>query len=204
MEPEVKPAPAPAAPAPNVEDIAVPERSEPGPVAADFTTGLTASESEPPEDSQPRLRGMAFARSVGWAVLICLIDGVGWATVQYRETVVSLWPQSASFYAALSMPVSIRGVALTDIAYQQAYEDGQPVLSVTGKVVNVGDRKLAVPEIRVVLLDNAKHELYHWTFNAGIATLKPGAESPFMTRLSSPPPETRNLNVRFAENGEPK
>jgi len=39
-------------------------------------------------------------------------------------------------------------------------------------------------------------------FNAGVQSLKPGAESPFVTRLSSPPPEARNLNIRFAEAGE--
>lgn len=207
VEPESKPAIAPVAPAPNLDETAVPERSEPGEASAGFATGLAAGGTGPrsePEEAPRRSRGVAFAQSVGWAVLIFLIAGIGWATVQYRETIVSLWPQSAIFYAALGMPVNVRGVALADIAYQQAYEDGQPVLSVTGKVINIGDRELAVPEIRVVLLDDTKHELYHWTFNAGIATLKPGAQSPFMTRLSRPPPETRNLNVRFAESGEPR
>jgi hypothetical protein len=53
----------------------------------------------------------------------------------------------------------------------------------------------------VVLLDDAQHELYQWTFDPGVPTLKPGSESPFVTRLSSPPPEARNLNVSFAESG---
>jgi predicted Zn finger-like uncharacterized protein len=149
-----------------------------------------------------RSRGAAFAQAVGWAALIFLIGTIGWGTIQYRETIASLWPQSASFYALLRLPVNVRGVALTNIAYKQDYEDGQPVLSVSGKVVNISKREQPVPEIRVVLLDDAKHELYHWTFDAGIPTLKPGGESPFMTRLSSPPPEARNLNVRFAETGD--
>ena len=33
-------------------------------------------------------------------------------------------------------------------------------------------------------------------------TLKPGAQSPFVTRLSSPPPDARNVNIRFAEAGD--
>ena len=151
-----------------------------------------------------RSRGTALAQSVGWMALIFLIGTIGWGTVQYRETIASLWPQSASLYAAMGLPVNIRGITLTNIAYKQEYEDGQPVLSVTGKVVNISKREQAVPEIRVVLLDDAKHELYHWTFDAGIPTLKPGSESPFTTRLSSPPPEARNLNVRFSEAGDPR
>ena len=71
-----------------------------------------------------------------------------------------------------------------------------------GKIVNVSDRELPVPVIRVMLSDEAQREIYHWMFAAGVQSLKPGAESPFVTRLSSPPAETRNLNIRFAQAGE--
>ena len=75
------------------------------------------------------------------------------------------------------------------------------IIQFVDKVVNICGRELPVPEISVVLTDDAKHELYHWTFDVGVPTLKAGAESPFITRLSSPPPEARNLNVRFADSG---
>jgi hypothetical protein len=139
---------------------------------------------------------------VGWLALLLLLGTIGWATIAYRETIASVWPPSASLYSLLGMPVNVRGVALTNIAYKQEYEGGQPVLSVTGKIVNVSNREQSVPEIRVVLMDDAKRELYHWTFDAGVPTLKPGAETPFTTRLSSPPADARNLNVRFAETGD--
>jgi hypothetical protein len=155
-----------------------------------------------PAESPRRWRGARFAQSAGWAALIVLIATIGWGSVQYRQAIASLWPRSASLYAAVGLPVNVRGIQLTNIAYQQEYQNGQPVLSVTGKVVNISNRELPVPEIRVVLLDDAKHELYHWNFDAGIPTLKPGGESTFVTRLSSPPPEARNLNVRFAESGD--
>jgi predicted Zn finger-like uncharacterized protein len=191
---------APVAPA-TIEQTSEPVAAEHG--ALDFGTVPNVEEAESvPEKIPRRSRGVAFAQSVGWAALIFLIGAIGWGTIHYRETIAALWPQSASLYAVLGLPVNVRGITLTNIAYKQEYEDGQPVLSVTGKVVNVSTRDQAVPEIRVVLLDDAKHELYHWTFDAGIPALKPGSESPFMTRLSSPPPEARNLNVRFAEAGD--
>ncbi len=124
------------------------------------------------------------------------------ASVQYRQAIANLWPPSASIYAVIGMPVNVRGIALVDVAYQQAVEDGQQVLSVSGKVVNISDRELPVPVIRVVLTDQAKRELYHWTFDVGVPTLKPGGQSPFVTRLSSPPPDARNVDIRFAEAGE--
>jgi predicted Zn finger-like uncharacterized protein len=162
-----------------------------------FKDSISASKESP-----RRSGGVRFAQSAGWAALIVLIATIGWGSVRYRQTIASLWPQSASLYAAVGLPVNVRGIELTNISYQQEYQDGQPVLSVTGKVVNISTRELPVPEIRVVLLDDAKHELYHWNFDAGIPTLKPGGESTFVTRLSSPPPEARNLNVRFAESGD--
>jgi hypothetical protein len=164
------------------------------------TEGYEAGEDEelPPQ----RSRGATFAQAVGWLALIGLLGSIGWASITYRETIASVWPPSASLYSLLGMPVNVRGIALTNIAYKQEYESGQPVLSVTGKIVNVSDREQPVPEIRVILMDDAKRELYHWTFDAGVPTLKPGAESPFTTRLSSPPADARNLNVRFAEAGD--
>lgn len=203
LEPEPIMAAPPAAPAyaPSaapVTEAAPSEGSSPNfaarPVSKD-------SISAPVERTPPR-RVANFAQSAGWAALIFLVAALGWASVQYRQTIASVWPRSASLYAAVGLPVNVRGIELTNISYQQEFEDGQPVLSVTGKVVNISNRELPVPEIRVVLLDEAKHELYHWNFDAGIPTLKPGGESTFVTRLSSPPPEARNLNVRFAESGD--
>jgi predicted Zn finger-like uncharacterized protein len=145
-----------------------------------------------------------LSQVAGWAALILIVIAIGWSGVQYRQTIASLWPQSASLYAALGLPVNVRGMALVNVAYQQDFEDGQPVLSVSGKVVNISDRELAVPELRAILTDDAQHELYHWTFDVGVPTLKAGAESSFITRLSSPPPDARNLNIRFADSGETK
>jgi len=157
------------------------------------------------EHARPRRRRRAastFAQTMGWAALVLLAVTTGWASVQFRQTIVDLWPQSAVVYGALGMPVTVRGITLSNIGYQQEVEDGQPVLAVTGKLTNVSDRELPVPIIRVVLTDDAKREVYHWMFDAGIPSLKPGAESSFTTRLASPPPEARNLNIRFAEAGE--
>jgi predicted Zn finger-like uncharacterized protein len=203
IEVEPEPVLAPVVPAPQPAAAAATEVVASTPGALDFGAAPPAEAPVSADGDVPRRSGgAAVAQSVAWAALILLIGAIGWATVQYRETIAGLWPQSASLYAAIGIPANIRGITLTNISYKQEYEDGQPVLSVTGKVVNTSARDQPVPEIRVVLLDDAKHELYHWTFDAGIATLKPGGESAFVTRLSSPPPEARNLNVRFAESGD--
>jgi hypothetical protein len=76
------------------------------------------------------------------------------------------------------------------------------MLVVTGKLANISDRTLSVPQIRVTLSDDDKRELYHWTFVPAVTALHPGQTTLFVTRLSSPPAAARHLDLRFAKAGE--
>lgn len=138
----------------------------------------------------------------GWLLLVVLVLAIGWAAIALRDNVVTWLPQSASLYAAVGLPVNPRGMDFTGIAYRKQVEDGQIVLAVTGNIVNRSTHELTVPPVRVALFDGDKHELYHWTFVAGVTTLKPGETTRFRTRLSSPPAGTHDLEVRFAREGE--
>jgi hypothetical protein len=100
------------------------------------------------------------------------------------------------------MKVSPSAIDFRDVNYHRESEDGITVLAVTGRIVNSGARELPVPQmVRVTLTDDSNHELYHWTFKTGAASLKPGQSVPFATRLSSPPIASRHLEVRFAKDG---
>ncbi len=202
-EPEVKREPEPE-PAADFAPAVAASVSPPAPSFATSDTLAAQASGERPQRRRRPLRSSALVQTMGWAALVLLAVSLGWASVQFRQNIADVWPQSASVYAALGLPVSASGITISNIAYQQEFEDGQPILAVSGKVVNTGDRELPVPVIRVVLTDQAKNEIYHWTFDVGVPSLKPGAESPFVTRLASPPPEARNLNIRFAEAGEPQ
>lgn len=202
--PEIEPEPEPA-----LEPVAAPP-PEPAPAPAapiapvSMQSAIKPSERPQPAPPRPRRpsRNAMIADAVAWAALIFLAITIGWAAVQYRQTIVELWPGVSPLYDVLGLPVETEGIALQDVAYQHEVEDGQPVLAVMGKIVNISDRELPVPVIRVMLSDEGQHEIYHWMFDAGVPSLKPGAESPFVTRLSSPPAEARILNIRFAEAGE--
>ena len=150
-------------------------------------------------------RGSFLSRAAlwgGWLLLVALVAAIGWTAVVLRDSVVTWLPQSASLYAAVGLPVSPHGMDFTGITYLKQVEDGQIVLAVSGNIVNRSSHELTVPPVRVALFDGDKHELYHWTFVAGVTTLKPGESTRFRTRLSSPPPGTHDLEVRFAREGE--
>lgn len=135
----------------------------------------------------------------GWLGLVLVILVIGWGAVSYRQQIASLWPQSASLYKVLGLPVNARGIAFTDVNYKRESEDSQTVLAVSGKLVNISGHELAVPPIRVILTGDNGHELYHWDFTPDVTVLKAGQSAPFLTRLSSPPAGARHLTLEFAD-----
>ena len=194
---EPAPMPQPVAPVPV---FAAPEPEAPRRSA--FVAPTAPEPSSEVDETEPVARPQR-ARSpilaiVGWAGLVATVLLIGWATVNFRQNITMLWPKAASLYATLGLEVNPRGIAFTDVAYHREVQDGQAVLAVTGRLVNVGNTDMAVPEILVALSDSDKRELYHWSFAASVATLHPGEGVPFLTRLSSPPTGAKHLEVRFA------
>ncbi len=139
---------------------------------------------------------------VGWGLLVAILLIAGWGAVHYRQTVATLWPQTASLYKMFGMPVNALGIDFQNVSYKREKQDGQSVLAITGRLVNISGRELPVPQIRAALNDDQERELYHWTFSSGVVTMKPGQVAKFVTRISSPPPGAKHLKLRFSKDGE--
>jgi predicted Zn finger-like uncharacterized protein len=205
-EPEIA-APEPAAPEPVAEPEPAPE-----PVPSRVTAYSPEPEFETPgpthatvEDTAPRRPSrwpQRFGVLIGWGLFVAIIAVGVFAAVTYRQSIATAWPQTASLYGMIGMPVNARGIDFEEVAYRKEKQDGQSVLAITGKLVNISGREQPVPQIRAALSNEEGRELYHWTFSAGITTMKPGQSVKFLTRISSPPPGAMNLDVRFARDGE--
>jgi len=186
-----------AAPTPSANAaMPVPE----GPAAPAVGTRAYAPQAQMPPD-RPRGQGLQTAAvAAGWIGLIAVVLLIGYSAVRYRQDIATIWPQSAGVYSGLGLAVNASGIDFRDVAYRREAEDGQSVLVVTGRIVNTGQRELPVPQtVRVGLNDSDNRELYHWTFKPDATVLKPGAELPFRTRLSSPPAAARFAVVTFAK-----
>jgi len=201
----------PPEPEPGLETFAEPPPPAPRPESAPRPEPIAPRRSAyaPPPEPEPEPEtdwapkpasrlGRIVGLSLGWAGLIGAILIVAWSAVVYRQEIATLWPQSASLYARLGLAVNARGIGIADVNYSDRMEDGQVVLMVTGNLVNITARELPVPPIRVTLSGEDNRELYHWNFSAPVATLKAGQSAPFQTRLASPPPGARHLEVSFA------
>ncbi len=134
----------------------------------------------------------------GWAMLVAVVSAVGLTGYLLREDVVRLVPAAAHAYALAGLQVNVRGIEFRNIVHERDYENGLPVLEVSGELVNVTDSERPLAPLRFALFAENDRELYRWTTPALAASLGPGQTLPFQTRLASPPDGARRLQVRFA------
>ncbi len=117
---------------------------------------------------------------------------VGW-----RGDIVRALPQTASFYAALGLPVNLRGLTFDDIVTTAEQHEGVPILVVEGNIVNNARKIVDVPRLKFVVRNTARQEIYSWTAVPARTLLPPGEAIAFRTRLASPPPDAHDLILRF-------
>lgn len=144
-----------------------------------------------------------LAQVAGFAALGLFVMGTLYLVYAYKDDLVAAWPATASLYALLNEPVHPQGMEFQNVEYEHQYENGMPVLAITGEVVNVGGGRQSVPRVRVGLRDESQNELYAWTFAVPEATLEPQETAEFVTRLSSPPLDAHDLEIRFLEEEQP-
>ncbi len=146
-------------------------------------------------------RGAGRIATVGLAAAIVALIAAG--LYIFRDTVVAYVPGAAPAYAALGVPVDVTGLDLTiEAQASAAAADGATTLVVTGAVVNKTGDERAVPRIRATIYSQDKRELHSWTFEAGVATLKPGERHEFRQELVKPPADTYQVYAHFAEGAE--
>jgi predicted Zn finger-like uncharacterized protein len=149
-----------------------------------------------------RIRRKAARRRLYWTgqglpTLILLLLAANIGLIAWRADIVQWFPQTASLYAALGLPVNLRGLAFTDIVTRKDMEDGVQVLIVEGFIRNETRRSAQVPRLRFAVRNDSGHEIYSWTAQPARSAIPSGATLPFRSRLASPPPETHEILVRF-------
>jgi predicted Zn finger-like uncharacterized protein len=201
-----EPAPPPPPPPPPPPAVVIRPAPEEARVSAFVPDPVYAPspDADAPPEAAPRRAALPgnLGLLLGWALLAAIVVIAGWAAIQYRQTVATLWPQTASFYAMLGMPVNSLGIDIVDLTTRRENQDGQVVLAVTGRLSNISGRELPVPQLRAALRDSTDRELYHWTFSSGVVTMRPGQSVKFLTRISSPPAGAKGVRVTFARDGE--
>jgi len=115
----------------------------------------------------------------------------------WRTDTVRLLPQTATFYKLVGLEVNLRGVLFKDVKVTTETVDGKPVLVVEGVIVGETRTPVELPRLRFSVRDAQGAEIYAWNTVLDQPVLKPGERAWFKSRLASPPPEGRNIDVRF-------
>jgi predicted Zn finger-like uncharacterized protein len=121
------------------------------------------------------------------------------AIIGWRTDLVWAMPQTASFYAGIGLPVNVRGVEFETVTAAAERHDGEPVLIVKVKIGNGTNNIQAVPHLRFAVRDLQLQEIYSWTAAPARASLAPGEALAFRSELALPPPNTRDVVVRFVD-----
>ena len=144
--------------------------------------------------SPPRI---PFMPSVGLPTACAAMGALILALMIWRADVVRLLPQTAVFYKMVGLEVNLRGLAFKDIKVSNETVDGKPVLVIEGTIVGETKKPVELPRLRFSVRDAQGTEIYAWNAVLEQPVLKPGERAYFKSRLASPPPEGRNIDVRF-------
>ncbi|MGE0289132.1 MAG: MJ0042-type zinc finger domain-containing protein [Bradyrhizobium sp.] len=147
--------------------------------------------SLPPFPPIPLLHGRGLSATT--AIMAALVL----AMIVWRNDVVRLLPQTAAFYGLVGLEVNLRGLAFKDIKITYETVDAKPVLVIEGMIVGKTREPVSIPRLRFSVRDAQGAEVYAWNAVLEQNTLKPGDRAWFKSRLASPPPEGRAIDIRF-------
>ncbi|MBZ0218045.1 MAG: hypothetical protein K8F25_15925, partial [Fimbriimonadaceae bacterium] len=136
------------------------------------------------------------ARIAAIAAAFIIFSG---STFVFRTQIVRILPATADLFAVIGYPVNLRGLEFQNVTFKRDFENGLPVLSIHGDVVNITSKRVLIPKLRFALRDEEAREIYYWSGVINQESLEPGRTIPFTTRLSSPPVTARNIMVRFTD-----
>jgi predicted Zn finger-like uncharacterized protein len=148
------------------------------------------------ERARARRQRMHFPLGVVQMALLVLLV-VNAVAIFWRSDVVRTFPQMASFYSAVGLPVNLRGLVFENVKVNRETHDGVAVLVVEGLIANVTSKTVEVPRMRFAVRNAAGQEVYTWTAVPARTVLSAGETLPFRSRLASPPPEANDVAVRF-------
>jgi len=146
---------------------------------------------------KPALRWSSAKSLVNLTTACAAMGALALALIVWRAEMVRLLPQTATFYKMVGLEVNLRGLLFKDIKISTETVDGKPVLVIEGAIVGATKKPVDIPRLRFAVRDAQGAEIYAWNTVLEQTVLQPGERAFFKSRLASPPPEGRNIDIRF-------
>jgi predicted Zn finger-like uncharacterized protein len=172
-----------------------PSRDSNRPVDAISASGPRPKKARRPKSSllsrRPALPGISLTTACAAMGALVL------ALTIWRADVVRLLPQTAAFYKLVGFDVNLRGLVFKDVKITTESVEGKQVLVIEGVIIGEAKKPVELPRLRFSVRDAHGSEIYAWNAVLEQPVLKPGEKAWFKSRLASPPPEGRAIDVRF-------
>ncbi len=193
---------APAEPAPEPSAGSrfepAPEPAEPEPAAPVSAPAAEPSAAEVEEresrrtfskPAKPQREAPQSSLAAGWAIYAVVVIGLAAGFYYGRAPLVAKIPEMTRLYDLLGLEEEAfeLGLELRDLKTARRLIDGEPVVVVEGRIVNLSDRDRQVPPLRASVTDAQEVVLESWTFQADSASLVPGGTTRFETVARNPP-----------------
>ena len=123
--------------------------------------------------------------------------------ILYRSSVVRLWPQTASAYAAIGFPVNPTGLSIEEVRAEPSLEAGHATLDVSGVIRNVVDHDVLAPPLRISLLNGQGRRVAGQIATLANARIPAGEQRRFVTSVFDPPFSATSLQIDFAMGARP-
>ena len=134
----------------------------------------------------------------GWTGLAAVLVLIGWMGLRFRHEIQTLWPQTSALYATFGVKVNSGGIEISDVSYRPEMENGQPVLEVSGNLVNNSSHDATVPRLNIAVTDDGQRKLLEVIKDPPLRTLAVGQTVGFSFKLTQLPPGTKHLQLHFA------
>lgn len=142
-------------------------------------------------EKAPRRVSMPLVFAIG-----CV--AVAMAAVGFRASIVKTAPQTGALFAAIGLPVNVKGLSLRNVTSTVVEASGQKMLAIEGEIANLRDAVADVPQLELKVRGADGRTLYTWTTGSPKSRLAGRETVSFRARLVAPPDEGRDVLVTFA------
>jgi predicted Zn finger-like uncharacterized protein len=167
------------------------------------TRGVAAAVDRGPAPQPASARPLAaLARRLAAPLAAVSLVAGSMGAIGARQAVVAAVPLAAGAYAAVGLPVNVRGLDIGAVRARMTDSGDKKVLVVEGAITNLREGETAAPDLRIALRAGDGRELYVWTTRAPKDRLAQGESVRFAARLASPPEGARDALVKFLAPGD--
>ena len=149
------------------------------------------------EESRSGSGGLALAAA--WAVFLSVLTGVTLAFVSFRDDIVVALPGMGALYRSVGLGVQAQQVDFGPVNYRWTVADGKPMIELTGQIINLTDREIAVPRVLINVRDKESGDPVKATATIRSDPLAARETADFTLEFISPSKSVSQIELAFAE-----